>query len=1307
MRRTIVALLAFLVIGSCFSASAQTFDSPPLLPSAFDPIAVAAGDFNQDGNPDLVYVDGIGSGPRTLHVLLGHGDGTFFNGQALSLPASICAYRCSITAADVSSDGKLDLITAGNVDLVGEIVVLLGNGDGTFQEPLVSTLPASMNAFPVLAGRIGIGDFNGDGAPDLAVPDPMNNLVYILLGDNSGAFNLNTSIYNQVGSTDLRVVDLNRDGHLDLVALGGSSSGGFDVYIGNGDGTFHLPVLYSVAAGFKGCLADVDGDGQPDIVATIMPAVGQTQIIVLRGQADGTFASPITVGQFPNNAQLVDLADFNGDGMLDLEASNATGVGILLGQPRLGFGSMISSLAAGSSAFFPAAPAQADFNKDGHLDLAMVADGGIVLLMGQGDGSFASGARVYDLGSAVTTVAVADFNGDKLPDIAVAISAPLPRLLLGEPGGTFVLAPNPNTSAGSGPGSLAVGDFNGDGHADLALGANGPFSSPAVLFGDGNGGFSAPVALGNGSTDVADFNSDGRSDLINIGAITFGACFEACPMVVSLGQTNNTFAAVSSTALGITFPFLAAIGDLNGDGVPDMVLNGQGYLEVWLGKGDGTFSQGISLNISSFRSGGGIGRKAAAIVDLDGDGKNDFVLTPAANPYTATPRALMVLYGKGDGTFEAPVLLPLSHYYGNLNIADVNQDHQPDLILDDGLGIAVILNLGNRAFQEESHYAAGTSIAGLTAIDVNGDGFPDLVVANPGSTTVAVLLNNPTGVPPGGLHVVGSLSIAPEPSNFAAPFSASAIIAAPNLTSPAPTGMVNFFLDGALAGAVPLSSGAATFTFTGSFTPGLHNVVATYSGDQVYSAASINQIHTINPRVFPTQTVLTATPGTVLTSQTVHLVASVSAGGASPCNGCLWGKVTFLDGTRTLSAQTADENGIAVFDTALLTAGIHTLSAVYHGLQRQDEIFQPSTSAPVPVTVNSTPTTTTLKISSSSATAGTVVTLSASVSAGTGTPFGGVTFYDGTSPFGTMALDETGTATFSVASLSIGTHSISASFNANATFAGSSSPAVSLAVQSPPSGAIPTFAALSTMVHSKDGTFVVEATVAAAKPPAQSRVIFLDGGVILGAATTNQAGVAILALPVPHSGTHILRASFSGTSEFAPTVSPELREYWPESGPGFSLRASPAVVSFNGAAAETEITMVTPTALQNPVQLACLPGLPAGYTCMFSPSSLPQSGGSHLSIHATAVSGRQDKHASALVRGFTLAFLLAILVFGHRRTSALLILLCCTSMGAVSGCAGASLQRRTPAQVITIQATSGAGQSQIVHSTQIVLIIPD
>jgi hypothetical protein len=801
------------------------------------------------------------------------------------LPAGICSFSCTINIGDVSGDGFPDLIMGGNNALQGEIGVLLGNGDGTFQPPIVSNLTPSPTGFPSLTGVMAIGDFNGDGAPDLAVGDRANNVIDILLGNKSGSFTQSDILPQGVSSFDLHAVDLNHDGHLDLVALGGPASGGFVIYFGNGDGTFPSSVLHEVGAGFQGFLVDVDKDGLPDILAELNTTGTLTQIIFLKGNADGTFDSPVVIGQLPNNVGLVDVGDFNHDGILDLEVTNQTGVGILLGQSGLSFGSMITSLSGGNRMIgFSGAPAQADFNKDGNPDLAAPADGGIVLLSGKGDGTFLSAAQVYDVGSPVTTIAVGDFNGDKLLDIAVAIDASIPRLLLGHGGGTFVPAPDLNNTHGSGPNSLAVGDFNGDGRADLSLGPIGS-ASPTVLFGDGQGGFSAPLTVPTGTPNIADFNRDGRSDMVG-STISLAACTPGCPLTVSLGQTNNTFVTESTTLFGVA-AFVTAIGDLNGDGIPDVVVTGDGVLQVWLGKGDGTFSKGISVDVPGFTEADGLSIGTnGVIVDLDGDGKNDLVLprfVDLARVVDAPPQGVLILYGKGDGTFEAPVLLPTSHLYNHLTVADLNQDQRPDLVLDDGFGIAVILNRGSRAFEDESRYVAGSSIVGVTAVDVNGDGFPDLVVANPGATTVVVLLNNPNGIPPGGLHPLVSLSVTPEPSQFAAAFTATAAVSAPNGTSPAPTGTVDFFLDGSLSGTTTLSSGTASFTFTASLKPGLHQLAAAYSGDSTYSMASANQEHTVNLQIVPTQTVLTATPATVLTSQTVQLVATVSAGSDTPC----------------------------------------------------------------------------------------------------------------------------------------------------------------------------------------------------------------------------------------------------------------------------------------------------------------------------------------------------------------------------------------------------------------------------------------
>lgn len=1318
MRRNALLFIVLVSIALQVGASAQTFKSPPLLPTAFDPTTVATGDFNHDGNPDLIYVDGAGQGQHTLHVLLGRGDGTFAQGQNIVLPPGFCISQCTINIADISGDGLPDLIIGGGVEINPKIVVFLGNADGTFQAAIVSNLTPTPGAFSSANGLMAVGDFNGDGALDLAVGIPFGG-IRILLGDKTGNFTETTPLSTSTPSTDLHAVDLNHDGHLDLLALGQFASGGFSVLFGNGDGTFQFPVLHQIGAGFKGYFADFDGDGQPDILSEFTPAFNIRQLVFIKGNPDGTFAPPLVIGQLPAdfNIATVAIGDFNQDGILDLELSNHTGVGILLGQPGLTFGPTITSLSGG--ALFPGSliplvnsPAQADFNKDGHLDLAMPAAGGIVLLMGNGDGSFQSKAQVYDVGTAVTTIAVADFNGDKLPDIAVATGAPIPRLLLEQADGTFVLAADPNTTPGSGPGSLAVGDFNGDGHADLEMGPNTFNGVPTLVFGDGQGHFSAPVTVSTASPAIADFNGDGRSDMAFFN-FSFGACIPGCPLVVSLGQTNNTFLTKSTLLTGIQGNVIA-IGDLNGDGKQDVVLNEGGFLQVYLGNGDGTFTKGVTLDISSFTGGSGIDLSGAAIVDIDGDGRKDLVLAPLliiGNNFFTAPQAVMILYGQGDGTFEPPALLPVSHYYTHLKVADLDQDGRPDLVLNDDVGIAVMMNLGSRKFEDESHYVAGTAIAGLAVADVNGDGFPDLVVANPAGTTVAVLLNDPHGVPLGGVHPLVSLSVSPEPSDFSAPFTASAIVSAPSVTSPAPTGNVDFFLDGTLAATVPLSSGTASFVFTATLTPGAHQVVATYSGDTTYSPASANQPHTVNRQVFATQTVLTASPLTLLASQTVHLEATVSATGGTVCppipsNICSWGTITFLDGGKTLHSGPTDTNGREVFDTATLGPGTHSFTAVYQGFSNSVAIFPPNTSAPVTVTVTSVPTATSASLSTASIPAGTVVTITASITSGSGTPFGGATFFDGTAPLGTVALHADGSATFSTASLAAGTHAISASFNANSTFAGSSSTPVALVVTAPPASAIATFSALSTSLHPENGSITLSAKVVATNGSPQSTVVFLDRGAILGRVTTDATGTAALTIPLPASGAHIFTASFSGDSQFAASVSPELQELWSDSGPAFSVAVNPVIMKAAAGAATGEVSVSATGPLQGPLQLSCASGLPAGYSCSFSPAALSQSGVSEVSIRRSVMSSNTAPARNTLPGSLAVVVVVmaGILIVPRRRALTGMAVLCFIGLSFLSGCGGKE-QQTSQIAVVTIQAASGNGQARSVHAAQLVLMV--
>src|SRR4029077_10374199 len=171
-----------------------------------------------------------------------------------------------------------------------------------------------------------------------------------------------------------------------------------------------------------------------------------------------------------------------------------------LGQSGLTFSAVRLSVSGRPVTPFaiPANPVVADFDRDGHADVAAPVEGGIAILLGKGDGTFAS-ADFYDMGQTVGAAAVADFNGDTFPDIAVTLPAAQPRLLLGNRQGTFTLGQDPNSSYGSKTPDTNVEavDFNGCGKVDLDMGTlerSGTSSgTQSIAFGSGDGKFSPPA----------------------------------------------------------------------------------------------------------------------------------------------------------------------------------------------------------------------------------------------------------------------------------------------------------------------------------------------------------------------------------------------------------------------------------------------------------------------------------------------------------------------------------------------------------------------------------------------------------------------------------------------------------------------------------------------------------------------------------------------------------------------------------------------------------------------------------------------
>jgi hypothetical protein len=242
----------------------------------------------------------------------------------------------------------------------------------------------------------------------------------------------------------------------------------------------------------------------------------------------------------------VAVADLYRNGTPDIVTANNWGtVSVLLGKGNGTFGNP-TNYTFGS--IHSISLAVGDFNGDGIPDIAVANDttsGAVSVLLGQGNGTFGSPTN-YNVGSYPTSVAVGDFNGDGIPDLAVANFGGITvSVLLGNGSGGFGAATN--FQVGSGPLSVAVGDFNGDGIPDLAV-TNTSDRTVSVLLGDGHGGFSpaagSPFPVGSHPYYVAvgDFNRDGSPDLVTtITTNTTGAA------VVLLNQTPVTTTAVASS----------------------------------------------------------------------------------------------------------------------------------------------------------------------------------------------------------------------------------------------------------------------------------------------------------------------------------------------------------------------------------------------------------------------------------------------------------------------------------------------------------------------------------------------------------------------------------------------------------------------------------------------------------------------------------------------------------------------------------------------------------------------------------------
>lgn len=632
-----------------------------------------------------------------------------------------------VLGVDLNKDGNIDLIAAGVTDPATQkkgIAVFLGNGDGTFRAGTVYDVnPTPSQSFIV-------DDLNGDGIADILVPNPSasgGTQLTALIGKGDGTFTIGPStpialgsLYTLLGvSQPIATGDFNGDGKVDVLTADGM------LYPGRGDGSFGagtqaLPTGYWVPTAFA--IGDFNGDGKLDVAELVSGLDESGTVMTFLGHGDGTFTTGADYDSVPEGTAMV-ATDLDGDGHLDLfvgRESNglfgAAGLGnqslantwyyqALMGHGDGTFSGPPATVAAfrgisvgGANSAGAESYALADFNKDGHIDaLAPTASrNGLAMLPGAGDGSFGA-AIISPTTLSAFGVAAADLDGDGNADAVVLGYTPAGAagvgVLYGAGDGSLggeVDYPLPG--AGS---AIQIGDFNGDGRPDIAVAVNCQtpcVSGVYVLFGQPSRAFSAPALLrstpalsdAGPQTYLAagDLNGDGIADLVAVdsGFLSGNGLTTPGTVHVYLGQSNGTFIA-SSPAVPPLYFSDAALADMNGDGHLDLITaasdpGANTQVDVFTGHGDGGFATAIQTPIA-----GGVADPAPliAVADFDGDGHPDvaFFLSGAFGG---------VLFGAGDGTLptqvDMPVFSPVSPTAPKA--ADLNGDGRADLMFVDG-----------------------------------------------------------------------------------------------------------------------------------------------------------------------------------------------------------------------------------------------------------------------------------------------------------------------------------------------------------------------------------------------------------------------------------------------------------------------------------------------------------------------------------------------------------------------------------------------------------------------------------------------
>ncbi len=771
MTKLLKLVFAFVLIANIFSssASAQDFSTKTDFTTGTTPYSVSFGDFNGDGKADMISAN---FGAATVSVLLNTttpGASTPTFSAATDFATGTGAYATAI--GDLNGDGKPDIAVANyNETSVSVFINTTTPGASTPTFTAKTDFTAGTNP-----ASVSFSDFNGDGKPDMVVANYGSNTLSVLFntttpGASTPTFSAKTDFTTGTGPYSVSTGDFNGDGKNEIASANydGTSVSVFINTTTPGASTPTFSAKTDFTAGTNPAsvaIRDLNGDGVSDMAVA---NYGSNSVSVFLnttapGASTPTFSAKtdFATGSGPYT---VTLGDFNRDGKPDMAATNynINSVSVFLNTTTPGaatptFGA-VSFYTTGTA---PSSVSICDLNGDGKPDMATgnettnnVSVFMNTLTLGVTPATF-SAKTDFTTGIEPASVSIADFNGDGKKDLAVLIQGTnLGSVFLNT---TTPGASTPTYSAGTdfatedGPQDLTIGDLNGDGKPDMAF-TNVIANAVSVYFNTTTPGASTPAfssrtdfATGTGpySVKIGDLNGDGKPDLVI--ANYFSNSVSVFFNTTTPGASTATFSPRTDFPVGLR-PNSVTIGDLNGDGKPDLATANitAGTVSVYLntttpGASTATFSSRIDL------SQGGTDPYSVTIGDFNGDGKPDIA---TAGP----PNSVIVFI---NSTTPGALIPTFSGFYnfagasnGSLSIGDLNGDGKPDVaVTNPGSDLVnVLLNTTTPGasipdFSIFTSFTTGGYPLSVSIADINNDGKPDLATVNYFSNNFSVLLN--------------------------------------------------------------------------------------------------------------------------------------------------------------------------------------------------------------------------------------------------------------------------------------------------------------------------------------------------------------------------------------------------------------------------------------------------------------------------------------------------------------------------------------------------------------------------------------